>query len=803
MAEIIESYIEKEMKTSYLDYAMSVIIGRALPNVRDGLKPVHRRILYAMSELDLFSNKPYKKSARVVGEVLGKYHPHGDQAVYDSLVRMAQDFSCRYPLIDGQGNFGSLDADPPAAMRYTEVRLASISESLLQDIEDETVDFVPNFDTSLKEPCVLPALLPSLLINGSSGIAVGMATNIPPHNLSEVIDGIIAVIENPDITTEKLLEIIPGPDFPTGGYIVGSSGIREAYEKGQGIIIMRGKATIEKEQSRERIVITEIPYQVNKKAFIEKIVEVNKEKSLGISELRDESDRDGMRVVLEIKRDENPNVVLNKLYKHTQLQTSFGVIMLAIKDKSPQIMPLKRILEEYIEHRVIIITRRSEHQLKIAEERIHILEGLKIAQKNIDRVIKIIRNSKDPKEAKNTLVSELALSEKQSQAILEMQLQRLTRLEESKIEKEYAELLKKIEYLNSLLSQKAMLLGVIKDEIMGLKKKFKDERRTIIIKEEEEFRMEDFVKEEDVAITISFRDYIKRIPVSVYKKQHRGGVGISGIELREEDFVKSLYIASSHDFLLVFTNKGKVYWLPAYNIPEGGRLSRGKPIINLVSISENEKIAGIIPVREFKEGYIVLATRQGKIKKTGLLEFAHPRSTGIIAMGISEDDELISCSLTSGNNEIILSSRKGKALRFNEKDVRAMGRTAFGVRGMRLEKDDFLVGMEVVEPEKSLISITENGFGKRSLISLYRLQRRGGKGVIDIKTDERNGNVISILKINEIDEIVLITQEGKVIRISCSNIRMIGRNTKGVRLIRLKENDKVTGCATIISEGGA
>ncbi|MEW6481450.1 MAG: DNA gyrase subunit A [bacterium] len=800
MSEIIESYIEQEMKTSYLDYAMSVIIGRALPDVRDGLKPVHRRILYAMSELDLFHNKPYKKSARIVGEVLGKYHPHGDQAVYDTLVRMAQDFSCRYPLIDGQGNFGSLDDDPPAAMRYTEVRLASITENLLLDIEDETVDFIPNFDDSLKEPEVLPALLPSLLINGSSGIAVGMATNIPPHNLYEVIQGIIAIIDNPEIGIDELLKIIPGPDFPTGGYIVGSSGIREAYEKGQGIIVIRGKANIEREQGREKIIITEIPYQISKKALIERIVEVNREKSLGISELRDESDRDGIRVVFEVKRDENPNVILNKLYKHTPLQTSFGIIMLVIKDKSPEIMPLKRILECYIEHRVEIITRRSKYQLNLASERVHILEGLKIAQKNIDRVIKIIRGSKEPKEAKNTLVGELALSQKQAQAILEMQLQRLTKLEKSKIEKEYLELIKKIEYLNSLLSSRPRILGVIKDEILELQKKFKDERRTIIIPEEEEFRMEDFVKEEDVAITISFRGYIKRIPVSVYKKQHRGGVGVSGLELREEDFVKHLYIASTHDFLLIFTDKGRVYWLKVYNIPEGGRLSRGKPIINLISILENEKPSAIIPVREFRDGYILMATRLGKIKKTELSQFSNPRTTGIIAMDISEGDSLISANLTSGKDEIILSSRKGKALRFKESDARPMGRTAGGVIGMRFDQDDFLIGMEVIKEGKNLLTITENGFGKRSLIGLYRLQKRGGKGIIDIKTDERNGNVVGILEVDEADEIVLITQLGMVIRISVGNIRMIGRNTKGVCLVRLKKDDKVVAYAPIVAE---
>ncbi|HAW50223.1 TPA: DNA gyrase subunit A [bacterium] len=801
MAEIVESYIENEMRASYLDYAMSVIVGRALPDVRDGLKPVHRRILYAMSELDLGAEKPYKKSARIVGEVLGKYHPHGDQAVYDALVRMAQDFSIRYPLVDGQGNFGSIDGDPPAAMRYTEVRSFPITQTLLQDIEDETVDFSPNFDESLKEPVVLPSVLPNLLVNGSSGIAVGMATNIPPHNLSEVISTIIATIDNPEITIDELMNIMPGPDFPTGGYIVGTSGIKSAYENGQGIIIIRGKAVIEKQETgRERIVITEIPYQVNKRNLIERIVELNKEKPLGVSELRDESSRDGIRIALEVKKDENPQVILNKLYKHTQLQTSFGIIFLAINEKQPEVMNLKRLIDLYIEHRNEVITKRSQYRLRITEDRLHILEGLKIAQKNIDEIIKIIRGAKDTKEARKAIITKFLLSEKQAQAILDMQLKALTRLEAGKIEKEYLELIKKAEYLKNLLSSHRKILEVIKDELLEINKKFGDERRTVIIPEEEEFRMEDLIKEEDVVITVSYFGYIKRIPVSVYKKQHRGGIGITGVELREEDFASRLFIVSTHDFLLITTNKGRLYWLKVYNIPEGGRISRGKPIINLIPVGSDEKISGVIPVREFKDGYIIMATRNGKIKKTAISEFSNPRQKGIIAMDVKDGDSLISCSLTSGEDEIVLSSKKGKALKFNEKDIRAMGRTASGVIGMRFDKGDFLVGMGVVKEGKSLLTITENGYGKRSNFSLYPLKKRGGRGVLDIKTDERNGDVVSILEVSDTDEIVVITSSGMVIRLSVSSIRQIGRNTKGVSIVRLKNNDKVVACDILVGE---
>jgi DNA gyrase subunit A len=795
--KILYSCLEDEMKSSYLDYAMSVIVGRALPDVRDGLKPVHRRILYGMNELGLTPEKPHKKSARVVGEVLGKYHPHGDAAVYDTMVRMAQDFSYRYPLIDGQGNFGSVDGDSPAAMRYTEARLAPISTYLLSDIDAETVDFVPNFDGSLREPSVLPALLPNLLVNGSSGIAVGMATNIPPHNLSEVVNGIIAVIENPDITLDELLEIIPGPDFPTAGYIYGADGIREAYNTGRGMMTLRAKAKVEEDQ-KKRIVITELPYYVNKGNLLCKIVEIAKEKNLGISELRDESDRDGMRVVLEIKRDENPQVILNKLYKHTQLQTTFGIIMLALKDGRPKIMGLRELIDSYIEHRVDIITKRSRHQLRLAEDRAHILEGLKVALKHLDEMIKIIKGAKDPQDAKNQLVGRFSLSERQAQAILEMQLQKLTRLEHRKIEKEYLELIKRIAYLKSILASRAKILEIIKEELRELSERFGDERRTVIIPKREEFRLEDMIKEEDVAITISHRGYIKRLPVSIYKRQKRGGVGVSGVELKEEDFVQHLYIASTHDFLLFFTNRGRLYWLKVYQIPEGGRLSKGKAIVNILDVQKEERITAVIPVREFGEGFIAMATKSGKIKKTPLASFSNPRAKGIIAMGVSENDELIRAEFTTGDDEIILSTRLGKALRFSERDVRPMGRTAAGVIGIRLEEGDQLVGMDVVRKESALFSITENGFGKRTEFDLYPLRKRGGKGVLDIKTDERNGLVVSILSVKEQDEVVIITSYGLVIRSSVSDVRVIGRNTKGVSIVRLKEGDRVVACAPYV-----
>ncbi|MDI6752070.1 MAG: DNA gyrase subunit A [bacterium] len=799
--KVITAFIEEEMKTSYLDYAMSVIVGRALPDVRDGLKPVHRRILYAMSELGLSSNKPHKKSARAVGEVLGKYHPHGDVAVYDAMVRLAQNFSSRYPLVNGQGNFGSIDGDPPAAMRYTEVRLAAIAEDLLADIEAETIDWAPNFDASLKEPVVLPALPPNLLINGSSGIAVGMATNIPPHNLKEVVAAIIALIDNPKLTLEELLEILPGPDFPTGAYIFGRDGIVDAYRTGRGTITLRAKAAIEEpEHGKDKIIITEIPYYVNKTNLITKIVEVAKEKELGLSEVRDESDRDGMRIVLEVKRDENPQVILNQLYKHTQLQTAFGIINLALVNGMPKVLPIMEMINLYIEHRLEIITKRSKYQLRIAEERAHILEGLKIALAHIDEVIQTIRSSKDTQDAKNQLVAKFSLSIKQAQAILEMQLGSLTKLSAKKLDEEYLELIKKISYLNSILASRQKMLEIIKTELKELASKFGDERRTEIIAKKEDFRVEDFIEEEDVIITISNSGYIKRIPISIYKKQKRGGVGVTGAELKEEDFIKDLYIASTHDFLLFFTSQGRLYWLKVHQIPEAGRLSKGKAMVNVLNILPGETIASTIPIREFDERFVIMATEGGIIKKTPLNLFKNLRAKGIIAMGIREGDRLLKAELTSGTDEVILATAGGKALRFSEKDLRPIGRVGSGVIGIRFEKDNRLVGMEVMREDRSLLSITANGFGKRTDVSLYRLQKRGGKGVLDIKTNERNGLVVSILEVKEDDEVVVITSSGMVIRMPVSGIRLIKRNTKGVSIVRLRKGDKVVACAPIVKE---
>jgi len=799
--KVITVFIEEEMKTSYLAYAMSVIVGRALPDVRDGLKPVHRRILYAMSELGLASNKPHKKSARAVGEVLGKYHPHGDIAVYDAMVRMAQDFSSRYPLVNGQGNFGSIDGDPPAAMRYTEVRLSAIAELLLADIEAETVDWTLNFDASLKEPTVLPALPPNLLINGSSGIAVGMATNIPPHNLKEVVGAIIALIDNPSLTLEELLEILPGPDFPTGAYIFGGDGIRDAYRTGRGTLTLRAKAAIEEpEHGKDKIIITEIPYYVNKTNLITKIVEVAKERELGLAEVRDESDREGMRIVLEVKRDENPQVILNQLYKHTQLQTAFGIINLALVNGMPKVLTIFEMINLYIEHRVEIITKRSKYQLRIAEERAHILEGLKIALAHIDEVIQTIRSSKDTQEAKNQLVAKFSLSARQAQAILEMQLGSLTRLSAKKLDEEYLELIKKISYLKSILASRQKMLEIIKTELRELAEKFGDERRTKIIAQKEDFRVEDFIEEEDVVITISHSGYIKRIPISIYKKQKRGGVGVTGAELKEEDFIKNLYIASTHDFLLFFTSQGRLYWLKVHQIPEGGRLSKGKAMVNVLNIQPGEVIASTIPVREFDERFIIMATERGIIKKTPLNLFKNLRAKGIIAMGIREGDRLLKAELTSGSDEVILATDAGKALRFQEKDLRPIGRVGSGVIGIRFGKQNRLVGMEVMREDRSLLSITENGFGKRTDVSLYRLQKRGGKGVLDIKTDVRNGAVVSILEVKEDEDVVVITSSGMIIRMPVSGIRMIRRNTKGVSIVRLRKGDKVVACAPIVKE---
>ena len=801
--KIIPIYIEDEMKDSYISYAMSVIVGRALPDVRDGLKPVHRRILYAMKELNLEHNKPYKKCARITGEVLGKYHPHGDMAVYDALVRMVQDFSLRYPLVDGQGNFGSVDGDAPAAMRYTEARLSPITDWMLRDLEKETVNFVPNFDESLTEPAILPAVLPNLLINGASGIAVGMATNIPPHNLSEVIEAIKLVINNPDCEIKDLMRLIPGPDFPTGGFICGREGIRQAYISGRGRLKVRARANIEKKNGgKETIVISEIPYQVNKSNILESIANLVQERKIeGINDLRDESDKDGMRIVVELRRGTNAQIVLNQLFKHTQLEETFGIIMLALVNNQPRVLNLKQLIELYIEHRKEIVIRRTTFELRRAEERAHILEGLKVALAHLDKVIKTIRQSRTPQIAKEALMRNFALSERQAQAILEMQLQRLTALERDKIDQEYLELIKKIEQYRAILASEKRVLGIIKDELDELKRKFGDERRTKIVAEVEELEIEDLIAEEDVIITISHSGYIKRLPISAYRKQRRGGRGITGIETKEEDFAEHLFIASTHEYILFFTNKGKVHWLKVHEIPQAGRLSKGTAIVNLLQLESGEAISARVPVKKFDpKRFLVLATRKGLIKKTALDTFSNPRKAGILAISLEEQDELIAAALTDGRQEILLASRKGMAVRFKEKDVRRMGRAAKGVRAIRLGKKDELIGMEIVRPEATLLTVTEAGFGKRTPFKEYRQQSRGGKGVINIKVTRKNGEVVGLKSVTEKDEVMIITQNGMVVRCPVKDIRTVGRNTQGVRVIRLEEKDKVSSVASVVKK---
>ncbi|MGD0623325.1 MAG: DNA gyrase subunit A [Thermodesulfobacteriota bacterium] len=790
--------IEEEMQKSYMDYAMSVIIGRALPDVRDGLKPVHRRVLYAMYDLSNDWNKPYKKSARIVGDVIGKYHPHGDLAVYDSLVRMAQDFSLRYPLIDGQGNFGSVDGDPPAAMRYTEVRMARFAGELLADIEKETVDFVSNYDGSLMEPSLLPARIPNLLVNGASGIAVGMATNIPPHNLREVIDAVIAVIKNSEISPEELSEIIPGPDFPTGGFILGRAGIREAYLSGKGMIQLRARALIERQKrtDRESIVITEIPYQVNKAKLLEKIAELVQERKIeGIADLRDESDREGMRIVIELKREAVAQVVLNQLFKHTQMQVTFGIILLAIVHGQPQTLHIKDLLQQFINHRKEVVTRRSQFELGKAEANAHILEGLKTALDNLDRVISLIRSSKAAKDAKEGLMTKFSLSEAQAQAILEMRLQRLTNLEREKINEDYKELIKVMARLREILSNERLLLNLIIEELQEIRDRYGDERRTQIIEEAQEINLEDLIVEEDMVVTISHSGYIKRNAISLYRSQRRGGRGKMGMTTKEEDFVEELFVASTHSHILFFTDSGKVLWLKVHELPQGGRIARGKAIVNLLNISGEEKITAILPVRAFEEGkYVIMTTKKGVVKKTDLMSYSHPRTGGIIALTLDPGDELISACLTDGTKEILLSSREGKAIRFAEEEVRAIGRTARGVKGIRLSKDDFLVSMGVITPGTlgaAILSVTENGFGKRTPIDGYPLQSRGGQGVITIKTTPRNGKMVGVQQITEPDDVMLITDKGKIIRLRGEEISVIGRNTQGVKLIELEAGERV------------
>jgi len=793
--------IEDEMRKSYMDYAMSVIVGRALPDIRDGLKPVHRRILYAMQDLGNFWNKSYKKSARIVGDVIGKYHPHGDVAVYDSIVRMAQSFSLRYPLIDGQGNFGSQDGDPAAAMRYTEVRMSEIASELLADIDKETIDFVPNYDGTIGEPSILPAKTPNLLINGSSGIAVGMATNIPPHNIKEVIDGTTALIENPDLSMDELMKIIPGPDFPTAGFIYGREGIREAYRTGRGILQLRARTFIEKKARGEKecIIISEIPYQVNKSRLIERIAELVQEKKIeGISDLRDESDREGVRIVIELKRNEITKVVLNQLYQHTQMQITFGIIMLALVDNLPKILNLKELLNHFIDYRKVIILRRTAYELKKAEHRAHILEGLKIAISNLDKIIALIRSSANPGVAREGLMKKFKLSQIQAQAILDMRLQRLTALERDKIDEEYLEVGKFIKRLKQILDKEALVQEIIIEELTETRKKYGDERKTEIIEKEAEINIEDLIIEEDMVVTITHNGYIKRNPISLYRSQRRGGKGVTGITTRQEDFVEDMFVASTHSYILFFTNTGKVFWQKIYEIPQAGRAAMGKAIVNLLHLSSEETIAAILPVREFEEGkYIVMATKKGLIKKTSLMAYSRPRAGGIIALGIDNGDELIAARVTDGNREIFLGSKKGKAIRFKEQAVRPMGRTARGVRSMMVGKDDEIIGMESIGEGESILTITENGFGKRTNTSEYRIQGRGGLGIITIRTTARNGNVIGMKQVTNDDEVMFITNHGKIIRIKISGISVIGRNTQGVKLIGVEKDEKVVGIARL------
>jgi DNA gyrase subunit A len=795
----IPTNIEDEIRRSYMDYAMSVIIGRALPDIRDGLKPVHRRILFAMRELGNDYNKPYKKSARIVGDVIGKYHPHGDMAVYDTIVRMAQDFSLRYPLVDGQGNFGSVDGDSPAAMRYTEIRMTRLAHEFLEDLDKETVDFQPNYDGSLQEPTVLPTTVPNLLINGSSGIAVGMATNIPPHNLGEVVDGLLALIDHPDLSVTDLMRRIPGPDFPTAGFIYGSAGIRQAYQTGKGIIKLRARAMVEKKkgQGRESIVVTELPYQVNKAKLIEKIAELVKEKKIeGIQDIRDESDRDGLRIVVDLKRDEVAEVILNQLYKFTPMEVTFGIIFLAIVNNQPKIMDLKTLLVHFLDFRKEIIRRRTLFELKEAQKKAHILEGLKIALDHLDEVIALIRKAKNPSEAKTQLMSRFSLSEIQAQSILEMRLQRLTNLEREKILQDYQEILKTIERLKEILASEAKILQLIREELAELKKRYGDERRTEIIEETAEIQLEDLIVEEDMVVTISHGGYIKRNPVSLFRSQRRGGRGITGMETRENDFVEHLFVASTHDYFLFFTNLGRLYWLKVHEIPQAGRATRGKALVNLLNLQPQEKVATTLPVRTFEEGkYVIMVTRKGMVKKTPLMAFSRPRSGGIIATTIQEGDELIAADITTGNQDVFLGTRDGLSIRFKENTIREMGRMAQGVRGIRLSPADWVVGVEVLSKEGTILTVTENGYGKRTRTEEYREQGRAGKGIITIKTTHRNGPVVGVLQVTDDDDVMIITNRGKIIRLRVKDISVIGRNTQGVRLINLEDQEKVVAVA--------
>jgi DNA gyrase subunit A len=802
--KIVPVNIEEEMKKSYLEYAMSVIVGRALPDVRDGLKPVHRRILFAMHELGITPDKPHKKSARVVGEVLGKYHPHGDAAVYDTIVRMAQDFAIRYPLIDGHGNFGSVDGDSAAAMRYTEIKLSKIATELLAGIDKETVDFTPNFDESLEEPQVLPARFPNLLVNGSAGIAVGMATNIPPHNLGEVIDGLVLLIDNPEATIKELMLVIRGPDFPTGGLILGRDGIKAAYETGRGTIKIRAKTQIERlKNGKSQIIVTEIPYQVNKARMIERIAELVREKKLdGITDLRDETDRNGIRVVIELRRDVDPNIILNRLYKHTQMQDSFGIIMLALVDGTPMVLNLKQLLSHYLEHQKEIITRRTRYELKKAEARAHILEGLRIALDHLDAVIALIRGSRTVDEARSGLIEQFGLSREQAQAILDMRLQKLTGLEREKIEAEYRDLIARIEYLSSILASEAMVYQIVRKELLEIKEKYADPRRTKITSAQGNMEIEDLIPREDVVITITHAGYIKRMPVSTYRSQHRGGRGMVGLHPREEDFVEHLFITTTHHHILFFTNRGLVYRLKVHEIPEGSRQARGTAIVNLIGLTPGEKITAVIPVQDFnRDGYLIMATRQGIVKKTDLSKFDTSRRKGLVAITLNEGDDLIDVKFTRGGQEVILGTRLGKAIRFPEDDVRSMGRTARGVKAITLEKGDAVIGMERVQADSDLLVVTNKGFGKRTSIEEYRLQRRGGRGIKNIRLTKRTGEVVGIKMVKPGNELMLVTAQGVMIRLKVADISQQGRDTQGVTLMRMDEGDEVVALARIMGKG--
>ena len=803
IGEVRPTDIHEEMRRSYMDYAMSVIIGRALPDVRDGLKPVHRRVLYAMQELGLAFNRPHKKAARVVGEVLGKYHPHGDTAVYDTIVRLAQGFSMRCPLVDGQGNFGSVDGDAPAAMRYTEVRLSRIAQEMLRDIDKETVDFAPNFDDTLQEPTLLPAALPNLLVNGSSGIAVGMATNIPPHNLGETVDTLLLQLDDPEVTPDRLMEALPGPDFPTAAYIHGKQGIRDAYMTGRGLIQMRAKAFVEKGRGgRESIIVSELPYQVNKAKLVERIAELVRDRRIeGIADLRDESDREGMRIVIELKKDELASPIIHQLYKHTPMQSTFGVIMLALVDNQPKVLALKEMLHHFIEHRKTIVLRRTRFDLRKAEERAHILEGYRIALDRLDEIIALIRRSRSADDARSGLMDQFGLSQIQAQAILDLRLQRLTQLERQKIQDEYSEILQAIERYRAILASDALVRQIIKDELLALKEAYGDPRRTQILEETAEIELEDMLADEEMVITITHSGYIKRSNLNVYRSQHRGGKGTTGMATKEEDYVEHLFVATTHSYILLFTNQGRVHWLKVHELPQLGRAAKGKALANFLQLGGGEIITTMIPIRQFEvDRYLLMATKRGIIKKTELNAYGNPRAGGIIAITLDEGDELIVVRMTKGDDELLLGTKQGMAIRFKEEEARPVGRAARGVIGISLEDGDEVVGVEVVSPGAAALTVTERGYGKRTELEEYRLQGRGGKGIINIRTTERNGAVVGVMQVQPGDQIMMISHEGKITRLRVDEISLIGRATQGVRLQGLEPTDRVAAVTRLVSD---